>query len=195
MALTARYVNGCNSGLFTETLAENHETHISTVHYTPQAHSRISCADENSWWPRSGARPPRQGALTSGRLIRATNYRGKGARRLEGAHAYAPVFAFKCRVVSDQFQVYGKPNEAGVARLGIVVSKQVMPRAVDRNYCKRFVREVFRQEHEVLHGFDFVVRLHSGEFLLPAAARAELRKLLLSVLRKCRGRNPVVDYG
>jgi ribonuclease P protein component len=128
-------------------------------------------------------------------LIRATDSRGKGARRLEGTHAYAPVFAFKCRVVGEQFQVYGKPNERGVARLGIVVSKQVMPRAVDRNYCKRFVREVFRQEHELLHGFDFVVRPRSGKFPLPAAARAELRELLLNVLRKCRGRNPAVDYG
>jgi len=100
------------------------------------------------------------------------------------------VFAFKCRVVSERFQVYSKPNELGVARLGIVVSKHVMPHAVDRNYCKRFVREVFRHEHEVLHGFDFVVRSRGGKIPLP-----ELRELLLSALQECRRRDPTVDYG
>ncbi|HMD55511.1 MAG TPA: ribonuclease P protein component [Phycisphaerae bacterium] len=114
---------------------------------------------------------------------------------MEGSHAYTAVLAFKCRVVSERFQVYSKPNELGVARLGIVVSKHVMPHAVDRNYCKRFVREVFRHEHELLHGFDFVVRSRGGKFPLPATVRAELRELLLSALQKCRRRDPTVDYG
>jgi len=109
-------------------------------------------------------------------------------------HAYAAVFAFRCRVAGERFHVYGKPNQIGFARLGIVVSKHIMPRAVDRNYYKRLVREVFRQERGLLGGFDFVVR-PSSKMFSPPAARAELRELLLGALRKCGGRNPAVDYG
>ena len=87
------------------------------------------------------------------------------------------------------FEVYAKPTGAGAARLGLVVSKRVIPQAVARNYCKRLAREVFRAEREALAGVDLVVRPRSA--VTPAssaAARAEIRDLLRRAQLQCRRR-------
>jgi ribonuclease P protein component len=99
------------------------------------------------------------------------------------------VFAFKCWVTGSRFQIYGKPSGGATARLGIVVSKRIMPRAVDRNYCKRLVREIFWQESMGLRGFDFVVRPRMKvAFHQASGVRSELHELLQHLLRKCHGR-------
>lgn len=84
------------------------------------------------------------------------------------------------------FQVYVKPNGSPVARLGVVVSKRVIPHAVARNYCKRLAREVFRAEQHELTGMDLVVRPRVQ--VLPgvaATARTEIRNLLRRA--RCQG--------
>lgn len=88
------------------------------------------------------------------------------------------------------FRVYARPNGAGAARLGIVVSKRVIPQAVARNYCKRLAREVFRTESDALAGVDLVVRPSIA--VTPAssaAARAEIRELLRRARRECHSRS------
>jgi ribonuclease P protein component len=111
------------------------------------------------------------------------------ARRLDGPHAYAAVFAFKCWVTGSLFQVYARPNGAAAARLGIVVSKRTIPRSVVRNYCKRLAREVFRAERKVLVGVDLVVRPRASVMPLQSAmARAEIRDLLHRAQHLCRSR-------
>lgn len=88
------------------------------------------------------------------------------------------------------FRVYAGPNGAGAARLGIVVSKRVIPQAVARNYCKRLAREVFRTESDALAGVDLVVRPSIA--VTPAssaAARAEIRELLRRARRECHSRS------
>jgi len=54
--------------------------------------------------------------------------------------------------------IYVRENESGVARLGMVVSKKTMPKAVARNFAKRLVREVFRRNFPSEHALDVVVR-------------------------------------
>jgi ribonuclease P protein component len=70
------------------------------------------------------------------------------------------------------------------ARLGIVVGKRVAPRAVDRGYLKRLVRETFRREQHGLSGFDLLVRprriLSRSEAV---AATLELGALLQAAVR------------
>ncbi len=84
--------------------------------------------------------------------------------------------------------VFGRPNGLGQARIGIVTSKKVAPRAVDRNRIKRMVREVFRGCRRSLDGLDVVVRLKrcpprgSGN-----QARAELLRLLAELGSRQRG--------
>ena len=54
--------------------------------------------------------------------------------------------------------MYYKPNSLGHPRLGIVVSKKTVRRAVARNYMRRVLREWFRLNREKLGGLDVVVR-------------------------------------
>ena len=44
-------------------------------------------------------------------------------------------------------------------RVGFVVGRKAMPRAVDRNRFKRKLREVLRRARPDLEGYDLVVRL------------------------------------
>ena len=52
-----------------------------------------------------------------------------------------------------------RPNQVGHPRLGMIVAKRLLARAVDRNRVKRCVRESFRQVLPELPACDFVVRL------------------------------------
>lgn len=49
------------------------------------------------------------------------------------------------------------PNLGLHARLGVIVAKRVMKRAVDRNRVRRLIRESFRHHQETLGGLDIVV--------------------------------------
>lgn len=77
-----------------------------------------------------------------------------------------------------------RPNEAGHARLGLVVAKRLLKRAVDRNRVKRCAREAFRGVRAELPACDFVVRLiarpepgREGAGLADALKRAGRRAL------------------
>ena len=58
-------------------------------------------------------------------------------------------------------------------RLGIVVAKKNLPRAVDRNALKRIVREAFRNERSTLPPRDLLVRLRLS---LKGQARRDWRR-------------------
>lgn len=62
------------------------------------------------------------------------------------------------RLTNKWFTVYVRKNESGFARLGIVVSKKTMPKAVARNFAKRLVREMFRRDFPAKSALDVVVR-------------------------------------
>lgn len=48
-------------------------------------------------------------------------------------------------------------SERPAARLGIIAARKAIRRAVDRNTCKRIVRESFREHLDMLAGVDVVV--------------------------------------
>jgi ribonuclease P protein component len=50
-------------------------------------------------------------------------------------------------------------NDQTIARLGLIVPKRCLPRAVDRNRVKRVLREWFRIHQAGLAGRDVLVRL------------------------------------
>ena len=79
-------------------------------------------------------------------------------QRLLKAAEFEAVFAHRCAVRSAFFQVMAKPNEQGYARLGMVVSKRLFPRAVDRNHMRRQIRESFRRLAAGLPALDMIVR-------------------------------------
>jgi ribonuclease P protein component len=77
------------------------------------------------------------------------------------------------------FTLYVRPNGEPLARIGIITSKRVAPRAVDRNRMKRLVRETFRSMRQRLQGVDIVVQLRRcPPRSSTAAARTEVARLL-----------------
>ena len=62
----------------------------------------------------------------------------------------------QCRQIREQS---GPEVAAPAARLGLVVGKKLLKRAVDRNRLKRVVRENFRLRRLQLPSYDLVVRL------------------------------------
>lgn len=95
---------------------------------------------------------------------------------------------FQQPVVSSDafFKVLARPNGVGHARVGLAVSRQVDPRAVQRNRLKRIVRESFRERYarasEPVSG-SLADRLPADYVVLPRRAavtisNAELRERL-----------------
>ena len=84
------------------------------------------------------------------------------------------------------FVAYVHENGIGVSRLGIIVSKRVVPGSVGRNYAKRLIREGFRREFPAGCALDIVIRLrspldreNSGE------GRKALTQLLGNIHKRC----------
>jgi ribonuclease P protein component len=85
------------------------------------------------------------------------------------------------------FTLYVNPNGLPQARIGIIASRRVAPRAVDRNRMKRMVREVFRTMPERPAGIDIVVQLRRcPQRGSSAVARAELARLLEELAERTR---------
>ena len=78
-----------------------------------------------------------------------------------------------------------RASEAGEVRLGLIVAKRVLRRAVDRNRAKRVLRESFRRRAD-LPPLDVVVRVVSGAPLQMGQAD-HLFATLASILAKRRG--------
>ena len=78
--------------------------------------------------------------------------------RLLNAADYTAVFAStKLKVSRRFFLLLAKPNERACERLGIVIAKKNIPKAVNRNRIKRQIRESFRKNRKRLGSVDVVV--------------------------------------
>jgi ribonuclease P protein component len=96
---------------------------------------------------------------------------------------FSSVFSFRKALRSTNFLLHYRPRGEGEvdgARLGLVIAKRHLRRAVDRNLVKRLVREVFRTRRGELPSCDLIVRLAVRPDL-PIDRRAlagEIRNLL-----------------
>lgn len=79
--------------------------------------------------------------------------------RLVSKADFDRVFADNQRARTEYVVIMTRPNPVGYPRLGMVIAKRLLVRAVDRNRVKRCVRESFRQALPELPACDFVVRL------------------------------------
>jgi len=73
-------------------------------------------------------------------------YRFSAARRLKNKKDYELVFKSANKTISDEFVVLHKKSQLDQARLGLAISKKILPTAVQRNRIKRILRESFRQQ-------------------------------------------------
>jgi ribonuclease P protein component len=90
--------------------------------------------------------------------------------------------AFRKKSLTNKwFSIYIIENKHEFARLGMVVSKRTMAKSVDRNYAKRFIREIFRFNSSSLPAIDFVVRIRRKLKKTDAIeARTALLQLMLN---------------
>lgn len=138
----------------------SHEAHLSTIGCTPQAHPWFPGADAYPGRRGRDSSPAREGARTSQRLSNpASEPLTPVVARLRSPAQFKTVLAHRRSVSGKFFQVFAKPNGISMARLGLVAGKKQAPHAVDRNYAKRLVREVFRANGAAFAGLDLVVRL------------------------------------
>ncbi len=66
--------------------------------------------------------------------------------RLHESSDIASIFAEIKPQYLDIFQIYTRPSDKDITRLGIIISKKHIPLAVNRNRFKRQVRELFRKQ-------------------------------------------------
>lgn len=65
--------------------------------------------------------------------------------------------------INDNFVLLAASNNLQKSRLGLIISKKVFPRAVDRNLVKRLMREAFRYSQEQFIGLDIVAISRKGQ--------------------------------
>jgi len=79
-------------------------------------------------------------------------------QRLIQASLFGEAFAQKKSFVGRFMVIWLRTGQDAALRLGVVTSKKVSNRAVDRNLVRRRLREIFRQHREQLSGpFDLVI--------------------------------------
>ena len=86
-------------------------------------------------------------------------YKYTQAHRLKAADEFSSVFLFRKVRHGVYFKIHYKPNELPNSRLGLIVSKKIHKRANRRNYMKRVIRELFRQNASNFSGYDIIVRV------------------------------------
>lgn len=87
---------------------------------------------------------------------------------------------------NEWFVIHARRNRAGVARLGVTVSKRVARHASARNFAKRLVREGFRRLFPAACAVNIIVRVRKQLDGESAQQGAEaLARLLRGVQEKC----------
>jgi ribonuclease P protein component len=112
-------------------------------------------------------------------------------KRLRASRDFGRVFAQPARASDRFFTVLARPNDAGLARLGLAISRKVAKRAVDRNRLKRIARETFRKQS--LPALDFVILARGDAAAAPSHVLAE--SLAAHFARLSRPKRPRVDEG
>jgi ribonuclease P protein component len=69
------------------------------------------------------------------------------------------VFSFGAHKQRNYLKMLVSRNEFDRARFAVVVGKRVARRSVERNYCKRVVRELFRLSCKDMSGWDIVIQV------------------------------------
>ena len=103
-------------------------------------------------------------------------------QRLIQASLFGEAFAQKNNFVGRTMVLWLRTGPDAALRLGVVTSKKVSNRAVDRNLARRRLREIFRQHRAELSGpFDLVI---IGRRNLLFATHTEVEAEFLKLVQK-----------
>lgn len=81
--------------------------------------------------------------------------------RLVSKHDFQSVFVKPNKKTHKCFLLLYQSNQKDYARLGVVISKNHVKLAVNRNQVRRLIRESFRYYKDKLKGLDIIVLLRS----------------------------------
>jgi ribonuclease P protein component len=98
--------------------------------------------------------------------------------RLLTPESFDNVFEKPIKAASPYITILAKPNSLALPRLGFIVSKKNLKRAVWRNKFKRVIRENFRKNKHCLKNLDIVVIAKKNVLEL---SNEELTKLVLKL--------------
>lgn len=84
---------------------------------------------------------------------------------------------------ADNVLIITKPNQLTVPRLGLIIGKKYLKKAVDRNTVKRVIRESFRYHQSLLCGLDCFIFARKG---LANLSKKALRQQLDEQWQKCQ---------
>ena len=82
--------------------------------------------------------------------------------RLTGAGAFETIFRAGRRSEGEFLQLLSLPAARSCGRVGFVIGKKALPRAVDRNRVRRMLRVVLREARPAIGGLDVIVRVKRG---------------------------------
>ncbi len=78
--------------------------------------------------------------------------------RVKSAKDFQHVIDNGKKIYSKEYIIYYLNTNTGYCRVGISVGKKMLKRAVDRNYEKRVIREIFSKIFSTLNGsYDYVI--------------------------------------
>ena len=72
---------------------------------------------------------------------------------------FSSVFNLRKRIASQHLVMRYRLNEANMPRLGLIVSKKTAKLAVQRNYMRRVLRDLFRLNQQQLPIIDLVIQV------------------------------------
>ena len=108
------------------------------------------------------------------------------AYRLRGTGSFDTVFRTGRRIDGRFLQLVAIPAAHTPGRVGYVISRKSMPRAVDRNRLRRLLRETVRAARPAIAAYDVILRVKRDlpvqELKSAAAEGAHLVRQLLARL-------------
>ena len=110
--------------------------------------------------------------------------------RLVVRSEFQKVFNQGKRLNSYSICLYYYANENQGSRLGVVIAKRVVPKAVNRNVFKRLVKESFRLVQENILGYDLVVlvkKTPDSKIPTPERIKCDLQKLWQRIPQSLKG--------
>ena len=98
---------------------------------------------------------------------------------------FSSVFNLRKRIARVYLVIRYKPNQFNRPRLGLIVAKKTAKLAVNRNYMRRVLRELFRLYQHQLPSFDLVIQVQKTflqtDFVL---IKQEFEQLMLKLVAK-----------
>lgn len=74
---------------------------------------------------------------------------------------YSSVFNLRKRIANKHLVMRYRPNNSNNARLGLIVAKKTAKLAVNRNYMRRVLRELFRLNQRNLPAIDLIIQVQT----------------------------------